>query len=146
MSIRLINTPICVVTGLHSCCFYPFIAPTTCVIITDPRVEATLETIRRFVFQRFGYMIYYNLISTRYQVTVAAFHPSFIRQLLYYSLLKDANLSSLRLVLVSGSYFPPELLAKMAVAIPHKFYFSQCRFCLCILLYLIHPLNHNLYI
>ena len=70
--IRLINTPICVVTGLHSCCFYPFIMPATCVIITDPRVEATLEMIRRLAFQRFGYMIYYNFILTRYQVTAAA--------------------------------------------------------------------------
>ena len=51
--IRLMNIPICVVTGLHSCCLYPFTTPNTSVIITDRSVEATLETIARFAFQRF---------------------------------------------------------------------------------------------
>ena len=69
-------------------------------------------------------------ILTRYQVTVVRLRPPFIRQLVNYSRLKDADLSSLQLVLTSGSYFSSELLAKMAVAIPHKFYLGQSRSCL----------------
>ena len=69
-------------------------------------------------------------IITRYQVTIARFQPSFIRQLLHYPHIKDVDLSSLRLVLSSSSYFSSELLAKLAVVIPHKFYFGQSKYCL----------------
>ena len=69
-------------------------------------------------------------ILTRYQVTIARFEPSFIRRLLHSPHIKDADLSSLRLVLSSSSYFSSELLAKLAVVIPHEFYFGQSKYCL----------------
>jgi acyl-CoA synthetase (AMP-forming)/AMP-acid ligase II len=111
--VHFLTISMCFSSGLTSYCVYPFITPGTFVIIAQPSVEATLEAI------------------SRYKVTIARFQPSFIRRLLNYSHLKDADLSSLQLVLTSGSYFSAELLAKMAVAIPHKFYFAQSKSCLC---------------
>ena len=67
-------------------------------------------------------------ILTRYQVTIARFEPSFIRQLLHSPRIEDTDLSSLRLVLTSSSYFSSELLAKLAVVIPHEFYFGQSKY------------------
>ena len=50
VSVYLVKTPMSLLSGFGSCCFYPFISPATCVIITDPSLEATLESITRFVF------------------------------------------------------------------------------------------------
>ena len=77
-------------------------------------------------------------ILSRYQVTTVRFRPYFIRQLLNYPGIKDADLSSVRLVLSSGSYFSPKLIAKLAVAIPHKFNFGQSESCLCFCIYCLH--------
>ena len=52
--VYLLKTPMSVFSGLGLCCFYPFISPATCVIITDPSLKATLEAIARFVFHQFG--------------------------------------------------------------------------------------------
>ena len=120
----------CFSSGLTSYCVYPFITPGTFVIVARPTVEVALETIARFVLN--GWDIRAVIFTfTRYQVTIARFQPSFIRRILNYSRLKDAKLSSLQLVISSGSYFSAELLAKLAVTIPHKFYFVQSM-CLCL--------------
>ena len=58
-TVYLVKTPMSVLSGLGSCCFYPFVSPATCVIITDPSLEATLETIARFVSQQFENMSCY---------------------------------------------------------------------------------------
>ena len=120
----------CFSSGVSSYCFYPFIAPTTFVVITGLSLEATLETIARFVFQQSGHIydeLLFLFILNRYQVTVVRLRPPFIRQLVNYSRLNDTDLSSIRLVLTSGSYFSSELLTKMAVAIPHKFFLGQSK-------------------
>ena len=69
------------ISGLHTCCFYSFIIPTTCVIITDP-VEATLETIARFAFQYFGYMsaiFYFNQVSSHSCSLPSILHTSSLK-------------------------------------------------------------------
>ena len=125
--VHLVQASMCFSSGVSSYCFYPFIAPTTFVVITGLSLEATLETISKFVFQQSGHIWVTISILNRYQVTVIRFRPPFIRQLVNYSRLENADLSSIRLVLTSGSYFSSELLAKMAVAIPHKFYLGQSK-------------------
>ena len=50
VSVYLVKVRMSVLSGLGTCCFYPFISPTTCIIITDTSLKATLETIARFIF------------------------------------------------------------------------------------------------
>ena len=57
--VYLVKTSMACLSGLGSCCFYPFIWPATSVITTDPSLEATLEAIARFVFQQFDHVSCY---------------------------------------------------------------------------------------
>ena len=54
--VHLIQASMCFSSGVSSYCFYPFIAPTTFVVNTGLSLEATLETIAKFVFQRSGHI------------------------------------------------------------------------------------------
>ena len=74
VSVQLVKTHMSVLSGLVSCCFYPFIAPSTSVIITDPSLESTLETIARSVFQLFGNMslLYLSYPDIKSQLSAAS--------------------------------------------------------------------------
>lgn len=54
--VHLVQASMCFSSGVSSYCFYPFIAPTTFVVNTGLSLEATLETIAKFVFQRSGHI------------------------------------------------------------------------------------------
>ena len=65
--IHFITISMCFSSGLTSYCFYPFLTPATFIIISNPSVEVTLETIARLVFHQFWYnscCIYYNQVSS----------------------------------------------------------------------------------
>jgi hypothetical protein len=59
----LVKVSMCFLSALGPCCFHPFNAPRTCVIITDPSMETTLAAIARFAFPQFGHIAIFILCN-----------------------------------------------------------------------------------
>lgn len=47
--VHLARVAMCFISGLHLCCFHPFVEPMTCIIDIDKTLEVAVETIARFV-------------------------------------------------------------------------------------------------
>ena len=75
--VHFITISMCFSSGLTSYCFYPFLTPATFVIIANPSVELTLETIARFVFHQFWYKSLYLLQPGIKSQLAASSHPSY---------------------------------------------------------------------